>query len=189
VVVSQIAGLIREYEAVSAAAGELCGSLTADQLAWRPGPDRWSIGENIEHLSASTRAFLPGIDAGLKEARGGARSAGPYRMDSIGRLLRWSMEPPPRMKMKTTGAFRLVEFDPATVLHEFLELQGDLIARLQQADGWAIDRVKVASPFSNRVRYNLYSAFVVIVAHQRRHCWQASQVKQVLPAIGAPPEA
>jgi hypothetical protein len=31
------------------------------------------------------------------------------------------------------------------------------------------------SPFDSRVRYNLFSAFRIIAAHQRRHLWQAEQ--------------
>jgi hypothetical protein len=35
--------------------------------------------------------------------------------------------------------------------------------------------MKIISPFDRRVRYNVFSAFRIVVAHQRRHLWQAEQ--------------
>ena len=32
------------------------------------------------------------------------------------------------------------------------------------------------SPFNSKLHYNLYSAFRIITAHQRRHLWQAQNV-------------
>jgi hypothetical protein len=35
--------------------------------------------------------------------------------------------------------------------------------------------VKMASPVDSRVRYSIWSSFVVTAAHERRHLWQAEQ--------------
>jgi hypothetical protein len=40
----------------------------------------------------------------------------------------------------------------------------------------------VASPFKESVTYNMYSLFWILVAHQRRHLWQAQQaLKNIQP--------
>ena len=44
------------------------------------------------------------------------------------------------------------------------------------ADGHPIDRVWVTSPFDSRLRYNLYSTFVILPTHQLRHVVQAERV-------------
>ena len=44
------------------------------------------------------------------------------------------------------------------------------------ADGLPLGKVKVASPFDPRARYNLYSCFVILPRHQVRHLEQAEEV-------------
>ena len=46
---------------------------------------------------------------------------------------------------------------------------------MSTARGFAIYRVKLVSPFAEKMKYNAYSAFVLITAHNRRHLWQAAQ--------------
>ena len=51
----------------------------------------------------------------------------------------------------------------------------ELLALAREADGLPIDRVKIASPFNTRLRYNVFSAFSILPRHQHRHLWQAEQ--------------
>ena len=47
---------------------------------------------------------------------------------------------------------------------------------LDSAHELALDQAQIVSPFGEKVKYNLYAAFVPIAAHLRRHLWQAEQV-------------
>jgi hypothetical protein len=86
-------------------------------------------------------------------------------------------EPPVRVRMKTPAPFVPPRVDPIPdVLERFDYLQGELLQRLDRGNGLALDRQKVTSPFNVRVKYNLYSTFRIITAHQRRHLWQAERV-------------
>ena len=55
-------------------------------------------------------------------------------------------------------------------------LVGRLPSRLS-ADGCPPSPCCTATrvPFDSRVKYNVYSAFLIVAAHQRRHLWQAEQ--------------
>jgi hypothetical protein len=64
---------------------------------------------------------------------------------------------------------------PAQVLPSFVAAQDVLIESLHAADGVALDRATIISPFNRRLRYNLLSMFAVLAAHERRHLWQAEQ--------------
>ena len=55
-----------------------------------------------------------------------------------------------------------------SVLKEFLTLQDYLAESLQRANGIAIDRLRVISPFDSRAKYNVFSCFQILAAHQRR---------------------
>jgi hypothetical protein len=174
---AQLTDLVDQIDRASRDASGLAEALGADRLAARPAPEAWSPAENLAHLSLTTRAFLPLFDAALAEARErDLRSDGSYKMDLWGRFLRWSLEPPPRFRVKTTAPFQPVEVEPvAEVLPSFLALQEELRKRVEAADGLAVDRVKIVSPFSSSVKYNVFSAFTIALAHERRHLWQASQ--------------
>jgi hypothetical protein len=111
----------------------------------------------------------------------GVRATAPLRRDLLGWLLAKWLEPPYRMRSKTTAAFVPVWIEPmADVLERFDYLQGELLVRLDRAQGLPLERLRVVSPFNAKVKYNLYSAFRLIPVHQRRHLWQAEQVRALL---------
>jgi len=101
---------------------------------------------------------------------------GPFRRDFMGWMLCKFVEPPYKRKIDTPPKFDPPEVEPAErVLADWDRLQRELGKRIDAADGLALNKVKVASPFNEKLKYNLLSALMVIPAHQRRHIWQAEQ--------------
>jgi len=147
-----------------------------------PAPGKWSIAECVTHLNITSERYVPIIDDAIREGREmGVKAATPPRRDFMGWLLARMLEPPYRMRMKTTAPFVPARIEPiADVLERFDYLQGELLQRLDRGNGLALDRQKVTSPFNARVKYNLYSTFRIITAHQRRHLWQAERVSAAL---------
>jgi hypothetical protein len=150
----------------------------------RPNNQAWSAAECISHLSLSTELFLPVLKKTIEDARTrNLVSTRAPKMDLIGRVLRWFLEPPIRQKVKTKAPFvpRSVRAK-AEAFGEFAALQSKLAELLSAARGLDLAKIKMPSPFDKRVRFNLYSAFLVLVAHQRRHLWQAEQAVALLRA-------
>ena len=150
----------------------------------RPNASSWSAAECLSHLSISTELFLPTLEKALDDTRKRGlfvKKKGGLKMDLIGRVLRWFLEPPIRQRLKTTARFvpRSVRAK-AEAFGEFAALQSKLAEQLAAARDLDLSRVKIVSPFDKRVRYNLYSAFRILVAHQRRHLWQAEQAVAAL---------
>ena len=126
--------------------------------------------------------FLPALRTAIDDARSqGLTGKKEPTMDLLGRLLRWAMEPPIRKRYKATAPFvpKSVRAK-ADAFGEFAALQSKLIDLLHDARGLDFTRVKITSPFNKRVRYNMYSAFKIITAHQRRHLWQAENAVAAL---------
>ena len=146
-------------------------------FATRPDGGGWSPAECVAHLNLTTRAFLPLIDAALAEASPDPAAASTtYTKDLLGRLLAWYLEPPYRMKAKTPASFGPSADAPrAEIVAEFESLQFELERRVEAASGYDLSRVRVTSPFTTSVKYNLLSTFAVMVAHERRHLWQAER--------------
>ena len=143
----------------------------------RPTPGSWSAAECLSHLSISTEQFLPVLRQSIDEAKAkGLTSTKKPSMDVVGRVLRWFLEPPIRSRVKTAAPFvpKSVRAK-AEAFGEFSSLQSKLIDLLHEADGLDLKKIRLISPFDKRVKYNLYSAFRIVVAHQRRHLWQAEK--------------
>ncbi len=154
----------------------------ADRWGVRPSAERWSVAECLIHLNTTTERFIPPLDDAVRELRKrGLTAVAPLHRDPIGWLLCWFLEPPYRIRTKTVPAFVPKAVEPmGEVLERFDYLQGELLMRLDRASGLALDRVKIASPFDARVKYNVFSAFSVIPVHQRRHLFQAEHVRAEL---------
>ena len=170
-----------ELNEATARARRLVESTEPRLFTVRPHPSSWSASECIAHLNISTESFLPVLHEAIEGARRRGLTGGRLSMDWLGAILRWFLEPPVRKRVKTTAPFvpRAVRAK-AESLAEFSMLQLKLMDLLHQARGLAVSRVKIISPFDKRVRYNVYSAFRITAAHQRRHLWQAEQAVEAL---------
>jgi DinB superfamily len=163
-------------------ARRLSEGLSDTLWATTPGPGRWSIAECVIHLNITSERFIPIVDDAIREGREmGVLATAPLRRDLVGWLLAKWLEPPYRMRSKTTAPFVPGRIEPmADVLERFDYLQGELLVRIDRAQGLPLERLRVVSPFNAKVRYNLYSAFRLLPVHQRRHLWQAENVRAQL---------
>ncbi|HUL02661.1 MAG TPA: DinB family protein [Gemmatimonadales bacterium] len=184
----QLAVIAAELADTGARATELVQGLDETAFHARPDPPGWSVAECVAHLNLMDEAMLPRIDAAILEAQtAGTDPARRYRRDVVGWLLSYSLDPPSRVRTRTTPPFVPASTGSReTVLSRFMDLRVDLGHRLEAASGLDLNRVRVRSPINAKLSYNLYSAFRVIAAHERRHLWQAEQVRARLgPATGS----
>jgi hypothetical protein len=172
---AELAGLLEQVQAVRERARRLLDGLDEATFQWRPHPGVWSIADCIAHLNVVAKLFFDVIDRGLERP---VRGQGPF---GYGRLERWflrSMEPPVTRKVRAPRKFRpgsVARLDVA--LAEFLANQDRMEERIRQADGLDLARTKVASPVTSLIHYSLGIALQVMVSHERRHLWQAEQVR------------
>lgn len=166
-----------EINEVTERARQLVEAIDGRIFTVRPHPNSWSAAECLAHLSLTTESFIPilrkAIDDGKQRK---LTTTKPPKMDLIGRLMRWFLEPPMRSRVKTTAPFvpRSIRAK-SEAFSEFASLQQKLLETVREADGLDLSKLKIVSPFDKRVKYNLYSAVRIVTAHERRHIWQAEQ--------------
>ena len=175
---AQIEGLVLQLQAASQEVPGLIGGLTVDQFNWVPAPGRWSIGQCMEHLNITTERYLPVLNKAIADGRAAGRtSTVPLTVGFFERWFLQSMEPPPRMKSKTPKAFTATTASPleATVAR-WNGLQSRLGDCIRSAEGLDFRRIKVRSQFGP-ISFSLGGTLLILLAHERRHLWQARQVR------------
>ncbi len=169
----------RELHQAGLHATDLAGGLTAAGFNWRPGPDRWSIGQCLDHLNRTGYQYRDTLTGIIEDARARRRLGNPpYRHGWMGRLFIWYLEPPPRLRVTAPRSLRPApELDPGRTLAEFQQLQEELIQLVRRANGLDLGAVRFPSPFFRLLRLSLGQGFASITAHERRHLQQADRVR------------
>ena len=162
---------------VSATAKALVASLSAEQMVRRPEPNAWSVAECLAHLTITANAYAPvWRDTFAAAKHKAARGREPYRMDFMGRMLNWSLEPG-RFRHKTPAHMQPIEVTSGDVaLADFLDSQSMVQQCLIEGTGLPLDRMKIASPAVASIHYSVWSSFVIVATHDRRHLLQAERV-------------
>ena len=179
---SQLADICNQLGSNSLQVLKLTDDLHHHQLNLRIESDRWSIAECIVHLNLFSEVFVSEIGNACENARReGLYGTGPYKMDFVGRLLKYALEPPSKWTAITPEEFEPLVIEPLEkVIPTFNQLQFELLELVSNSSGLDLNRIKITSPVSKHVRYNLYSCFQIIAAHQRRHLRQADQSRTLL---------
>ena len=180
----ELENIREQVDANSRRMQELCADLSEKQLAWRAAETKWSIAENLLHLERTAQIFFPIIDSAVETARREGRlSNGPFRLGIMGTLFVKYSEPPPKIRLSAPKPLR-ASLDGAAgeMLPRFLASQEEFKLRLENANGVDIARVRITSPFASFIKMSLFALFSVFPAHERRHVWQASNVRRELPA-------
>ncbi len=170
----------RQIEAVKEDARALLAGLSEAQVNWRPTAAHWSIAECLDHLTVTNRELMKPIEAAIEDARSrGLTSGGPFRYGIIGNMIVRSMEPPAKMKFKAPTMFKpRPDQSLEAVARDFFAMQDELLRLIKEANGINLARVKVTSPVTKLIKLSLGQSFGLIATHNRRHLWQARQVKE-----------
>jgi hypothetical protein len=177
----QLAALVSQLDAATAHARQLVAALDDATFHARSPRGGWSAAECIAHLNLTTPAFFPTIDAALASGRPGFVDSRRYRRGVLGALLAWSLEPPARLRFPTLPAFVPRNTgSKGAVLADFEQFQRELANRIQSASGLDLNELRIRSVFNARVSYNVYAAFCILAAHERRHLWQAERAARSL---------
>ena len=173
-----------QLDNASIKAVSIVSGVSLEQLNQRPQFNQWSIAECLVHLNLSNMAEIEVLNDAYQQARAQpAHVKNQFKMDLLGRFLKWMLEPPPMFlsKIKTTERFQPIDIEPLSeILPRFLVLQEQLKSSVDAVNGLPLDRIKVVSPFNTKVKYNLLSFFHILLAHERRHLWQAEKVKEAI---------
>ena len=180
---ADLSGLGRQFESNEAAMRDLTADLTGEQLNWRPDHGRaWSILQCVQHLALSGTSDRGALQPAVDGARGsGPRRRGPIGASAPGRLFRSRLEPPVKAKIAAPKAIVPAErLDKDEVVAGYLRNHDQIRKLLADAGEMDFNRVKFRNPLLPLLRVRAGTGLMIIAAHERRHLWQARQVRELL---------
>jgi len=161
-------------------ARSVVSGLSDAQLNWKPAPDKWSIAQCLEHLTAASSGFNPYFVEALARGRErfGAASPPTYQPSFLGRWLIKHVEPESPRKLRAPKIFKPSASNVQNALDSFLEQQKAFLKFVRATDGIDYNRTRLRSPVTPLVRYSLADAYVITVSHEQRHLQQARRVRE-----------
>ena len=177
---SELAALDEAYVAIERDARALAQGLSEERAAWRPQPGSWSVAECIDHLATGNRVYLAAMQTPAARAlASGRRRRRPALPGLIGGWFVRSLEPPVKTKMKNPKKMTPRTSPPLSdAMNAFLASHEDVRRFLQTYAGIDLASVRFSNPFVPGVRFSLATGLHVIASHDRRHLWQAWNVRR-----------
>jgi hypothetical protein len=167
-------GCEREAEA-------LVADMSEEEVNWQERPNQsWSVGQCLDHLAVINPFYLSAFVPLVAEAR--HEGIGPFAGLSSTAVGRWfinSMEPPVRQKTKARSRVAPRSTVPLAGLVDAYKRSHDSYRTLVESSADVdVNRVTGPNPFFKFVRMRVSTVLRIIPAHDRRHLWQAANVKR-----------
>jgi hypothetical protein len=175
--------VLNQIDAADRAADAIVMGLTDTQVHWQPDEGRaWSIAQCLDHLGNMNALYGAAAKTAVDYASSrGWRRTGPIASSRVGQWFIASQEPPVKRKVRAPSQ----TIPPSTKSRaEVMAQYHDSHARIRQLihDCADIDvnRATFKNPFLSVIKVRVGTALRIIAAHDRRHLWQAEQVKKAL---------
>ena len=150
------------------------------QYNWRPAPGRWSMAQCLAHIVVGDEVYFPSLEVCIAEARKkGLTGNGPFHHGWVGNWFVRSMDAPPKRRFKNPARITPPPEQPLEKgLQDFNAAHDRLLQLITQANGVDLGRAKFRSPLLKLIKLSLGQGIAVLLAHARRHLWQADEVRK-----------
>lgn len=169
-----------EINAIRTRAQQLVSGLTPEHLTRRPDPAKWSIAECFQHLNRTAAAVQPKIAEAIEQGKKeNITGIGPFSPGLLGRLAIWMAEPPPKFRLRAPKNIAPeLAGDPSRTIADFMKVQDGWEKLVRDCAGLDQNRITVPGLFPGLPPLRLAAPIPWMLAHQRRHLWQAENVKR-----------
>ena len=165
-------------------AREVFGSLSPQQLNWKPAAESWSIAQCLDHLIKTNDEMKPIIEAKLRgEGNSFWEKVSPLSGFFGGFLKKSLVNDAKKFKAPSKEIVPPSEI-VGDIVERFREHQQDISDKMYEIGKLDLERTVVTSPFLKLLTYRLGDALDIMIEHEKRHIRQA---KRVLETAGFPP--
>lgn len=168
-----------ELQSIAENARKTFGSLSNEQINWRPTETGWSIGQCFDHLIKSNQEFEPQF----QQIASGKRKQNFWQNYSpltgfFGNFLLNSLKNDARKFKAPSKAIVPPSEIPSDIIERFAAHQNELCEKIKSLDRLDWHKTIVTSPFLRLMTYRLDKTFDIAIEHEKRHFRQAERVLQ-----------
>jgi len=176
-----------ELRAIAEDARNSFGSLSVEQLNWKPGADSWSVAQCLDHLIKTNEQFYPEFE---KLASGNRKNTfwqnfSPFTGMGGRFLVNAVMNDSKKAKAPSKSIVPPSDLQE-DIVERFAANLEDVSGKVGACASADLKKTVVSSPFLAVMTYTLDDAYTVLVEHSKRHIRQA---KRVMEAEGFPKAA
>lgn len=171
-----------DLQTISDEVAKQFGTLSTEQLNWKPNTDTWSIAQCLEHLIIINKAYFDTFDKIIKDEKEFSFwESLPVLPSFFGKMLIKQLQPSNTQKYKTVEQMLPSSSTLSDdIIEQFLAHQQQLINYVGQLNEVAHTKIILTSPVASFVTYNLADAMAIITIHEQRHYQQALLVQQAV---------
>jgi len=165
----------RDADALVAGVSEVVGT-------WRAEPGSWSMAECLDHLATANRVYVEAMREAATRARAQHKHRRrPARPGLVGGWFVGWLEPPVKPRMRGRAPKKIRPRPSPALADAYASFKGSQIEVrefLRAHSDLDLTGVRFRNPFVAGVRFSLATGLHVIPAHERRHLWQAWNVRR-----------
>jgi DinB superfamily len=174
------AELIEELERQRDQAQTLADRLSDAALNWQPnGGKSWSILQCLDHLAIMNGLYVKALQDAVSNNRDQLEPR-KTPIQPSGWFMRWFIgmeEPPPKIKLPAPKKLAPPSQLSGKVVDEFCGLQAQFADFVRQWGEADLNDLQVKNPLAP-IQLKADTALLLISYHNRRHLWQAANVKK-----------
>jgi hypothetical protein len=157
------------------------GTLTINELNWKPNLNTWSIGQNLDHLIVINGTYHPVIEAvRLGTYKLPVLAKFDFMVSFFGRTVLQAVQADRKKRMKTFPIWEPTKSDiKDDIWDRFEQSQIDLKRLIISCSDLLDKGMIISSPANKIIVYRLETAFDIIVNHELRHFQQALDVDRL----------
>ncbi len=189
-ITEDLQAILDELARTERLAQTLVAGLSDVQLNWQPNKGTtWSMAQCLDHLARVNTIYAVALEAAVRKNGASALPRrGPIRPGWFSRFFIRSMDAPARRKFSAPNqALPSSQVSGEQALQSFVDSHGPVRLLVQDSVGLDLNHVRFRNPFLRLLPFTVGTGLLIVLAHDRRHLWQAEQVGKSVP--DKPPES
>lgn len=167
--------VLRDADDIPLIAGKF-KNYSDDVMKFKPGGG-WSVAECFEHLLKIDKKYIPAFEEINKTYSAIGDKA--FSSSFMGKFLIKAVHPDAPRKVKTIEAYYPERSSAGTeIVDEYLQQHYIIRGYMEGFKNYDLKKIKVTSPMSPIVKYNLGDASRIIINHDLRHIRQAQRAAE-----------
>ncbi len=168
--------IVSELEKIAEDAKAAFGSLSLEQLNWKPDAASWSVAQCLDHLIRTNESLTAAVRAKL-DGKGSSffEKYSPFSGFFGSYLKKFMVNDSKKAKAPSNEIVPPSDID-GEIVSRFCDEQAKTIRAIAAAGKFDPDKTILTSPFLRIMTYSLGDTIDILVEHEKRHFRQAQRV-------------